>query len=177
MLEKTASTGDSVDRASDRLQLPFILVSAPRDCHVHCEMLEDRTQYFFEFDAPFQINEDLELLRLMGLDTARPEQVKAFFPKELITHVLLLSLSNAGVGFFTPNNNNNLATAVGNNTATSIGGLAGYRDSEMQSEQEEEEEEFIDEDDGEEEDNIMNSSEPIGTNYLHRFTLGHHQQQ
>lgn len=27
---------------SDRLLLPFILVNAPKDCRVHCEMLEDR---------------------------------------------------------------------------------------------------------------------------------------
>ena len=52
---------------TDRLQLPFILINAPRQCRVHCEMLEDRSQYFFEFDSPFLINEDIELLRLMGL--------------------------------------------------------------------------------------------------------------
>lgn len=27
---------------NDRLYLPFILVNAPKDCRVHCEMLEDR---------------------------------------------------------------------------------------------------------------------------------------
>lgn len=63
-----ASARPSEDLAADRLHLPFILINAPRDCRVHCEMLEDRTQYFFEFDSPFLINEDIELLRLMGLD-------------------------------------------------------------------------------------------------------------
>jgi len=84
----TPSTG-----VTDRLGLPFILISAARDCHVHCEMLEDRTQYFFEFNSAFQINEDIELMRLMGLDTARVEQIKQSFPKDLISHVLLLCLS------------------------------------------------------------------------------------
>ena len=28
--------------SNDRLFLPFILVNAPKDCRVHCEMLEDR---------------------------------------------------------------------------------------------------------------------------------------
>ena len=27
---------------TDRLQLPFVLISAPKECRVHCEMLEDR---------------------------------------------------------------------------------------------------------------------------------------
>lgn len=56
-------------------------------------MLEDRTQYFFEFNTAFQINEDIELMRLMGLDTARVEQVKSFIPRDLISHVLMLCLS------------------------------------------------------------------------------------
>ena len=52
--------------AVEKLALPFILINAPKDCRVHCEMLEDRTQYFFQFDSPFFINEDVEVLRLMG---------------------------------------------------------------------------------------------------------------
>lgn len=33
---------ESTSGKNDRLHLPFILISAARDCHVHCEMLEDR---------------------------------------------------------------------------------------------------------------------------------------
>ena len=45
-------------------------------------MLEDPYQYFFEFNTSFQINEDIELMRLMGLDTGRIERIKSFFPKK-----------------------------------------------------------------------------------------------
>lgn len=55
----------SSSSSNDRLLLPFILINAPKNCRVHCEMLEDQSQYFFEFDSPFLINEDIELLRLM----------------------------------------------------------------------------------------------------------------
>ena len=68
---------------ADRLYLPFILINAPRDCRVHCEMLEDRTQYFFEFDMSFFINEDIELLRLMGLDNATPDEMRAILTPEI----------------------------------------------------------------------------------------------
>jgi hypothetical protein len=91
---------------SDKLPLPFILISAARDCHVHCEMLEDRTQYFFEFNTAFQINEDIELMRLMGLDTARIEKIKSFFPKELVAQVLMLSLNSTTTNSTTRNSSN-----------------------------------------------------------------------
>lgn len=73
----SSSTTSSSAPTSDRLQLPFILINAPRDCRVHCEMLEDRSQYFFEFDSPFLINEDIELLRLMGLDQTQGGTLEA----------------------------------------------------------------------------------------------------
>jgi hypothetical protein len=69
---------------SDKLQLPFILINAPRDCRVHCEMLEDRSQYFFEFDSPFLINEDIELLRLMCMEQVTEEELHEWLPVEAI---------------------------------------------------------------------------------------------
>lgn len=68
----------------EKLALPFILINAPKDCRVHCEMLEDRTQYFFQFDAPFFINEDVEVLRLMGLDAGSMEELAAWMPMDLL---------------------------------------------------------------------------------------------
>ena len=72
---------------TDRLPLPFILINAPRDCRVHCEMLEDRSQYFFEFDSPFLINEDIELLRLMGMDEAREAELLNWLPADLVQFI------------------------------------------------------------------------------------------
>ena len=98
LIDRNSETNLIVN-TSNKLSLPFILISSARDCHVHCEMLEDRTQYFFEFNTSFQINEDIELMRLMGLDTGKIEKIKSFFPKELVAQVLMLCLNN--------NNNNN----------------------------------------------------------------------
>lgn len=69
---------------SDKLHLPFILINAPRNCRVHCEMLEDRSQYFFEFDSPFLINEDIELLRLMALDQASEGELHSWLPSDAV---------------------------------------------------------------------------------------------
>lgn len=38
----TPAPADSEAPATDKLHLPFVLVNAPRDSRVHCEMLEDR---------------------------------------------------------------------------------------------------------------------------------------
>jgi hypothetical protein len=38
----SAAAATSSSSSNDRLYLPFILVNAPKDCRVHCEMLEDR---------------------------------------------------------------------------------------------------------------------------------------
>ena len=85
MLHTTsAPSGSSAAAPTDKLSLPFILINAPRDCRVHCEMLEDRSQYFFEFDSPFLINEDIELLRLMGLDRAREADLQNWLPADAI---------------------------------------------------------------------------------------------
>ena len=70
--------------AVEKLALPFILINAPKDCRVHCEMLEDRTQYFFQFDSPFFINEDVEVLRLMGMDSGSVEELAAWMPMDLL---------------------------------------------------------------------------------------------
>ena len=60
---------------SDMLLLPFLLISAPKDCKIDCEMLEDRTQYFFEFNMPFAIHEDMEVLRMLGLDKVTKQEL------------------------------------------------------------------------------------------------------
>ncbi|KAM0682404.1 Transcription factor dpl-1 [Mitosporidium daphniae] len=60
---KSAEDTSGSPCSSDILHLPFILINAPKDTRINCEM----THYYFDFDAPFSIHEDLELLKLMGL--------------------------------------------------------------------------------------------------------------
>lgn len=54
-----------------------------------------RTQYFFEFDAPFFINEDIELLKLMGLDTVGVEEASQWLPADLLDHMPSLTAGGA----------------------------------------------------------------------------------
>lgn len=101
---KTAVNSKSSTNSAiaDRLPLPFILINAPRDCRVHCEMLEDRSQYFFEFDSPFLINEDIELLRLMSLDRTSESDLLAWLQRETVSF-FLDCCESTGTGHSTSN--------------------------------------------------------------------------
>ena len=63
------------------IQLPFIIVNTDRNTVIECQMTEDksaciqactsltlcRSEYFFNFDSPFEIHDDIEILKRMGL--------------------------------------------------------------------------------------------------------------
>ncbi|CCI49502.1 hypothetical protein ABG067_002382 [Albugo candida] len=56
---------DSADEG--RIFLPFIVVNTNKDTMIQCEMSEDREDIFFNFSAPFEINDDTEILRRLQL--------------------------------------------------------------------------------------------------------------
>jgi len=58
----------SADENVERVQLPFIVIHTKKDTAIECEMSEDRTEYFFDFSAPFSIHDDNEILKRLGLD-------------------------------------------------------------------------------------------------------------
>eukprot|EP00042_Codosiga_hollandica_P046518 m.490288 g.490288 ORF g.490288 m.490288 type:complete len:513 (+) comp57249_c1_seq1:316-1854(+) len=49
------------------MQLPFIVVNTDKDTIIECQMTEDKSEYFFDFSAPFEIHDDIEILKRMGL--------------------------------------------------------------------------------------------------------------
>lgn len=50
-----------------RLYLPFLILSTPKDTHIHVDMCEDHSEVSFEFSQPFEIHDDMSILRLLGL--------------------------------------------------------------------------------------------------------------
>lgn len=52
---------------SNRVHLPFIVVNTHKETRVNCQMAPDRSEYFFDFDKPFEIHDDIEILKRMGL--------------------------------------------------------------------------------------------------------------
>eukprot|EP01112_Ceratiomyxa_fruticulosa_P002142 TRINITY_DN1226_c0_g1_i4.p1 TRINITY_DN1226_c0_g1~~TRINITY_DN1226_c0_g1_i4.p1 ORF type:complete len:456 (+),score=100.76 TRINITY_DN1226_c0_g1_i4:255-1622(+) len=52
---------------SSRINLPFIVVNTRAQTVINCEVAHDRSKYFFNFSHPFEIHDDSEILRRMGL--------------------------------------------------------------------------------------------------------------
>lgn len=56
-----------VPNSNSAIQLPFIIVNTEKKTHINCSISNDKSEYSFKFDNTFQIHDDLEVLRRMGL--------------------------------------------------------------------------------------------------------------
>ncbi len=69
--------------------MPYIRIIAPKEFIIDCEKLEDRLQHFFEFDMPFAIHEDMEVLKLFNhgrvtrKDLLLSPKVAKYYPEEM----------------------------------------------------------------------------------------------
>ncbi|KAI5704866.1 hypothetical protein M8J76_011044 [Diaphorina citri] len=52
---------------SSAIQLPFLIVSTDKKTVIDCSMSNDKTEYLFVFDNKFEIHDDIEILKRMGL--------------------------------------------------------------------------------------------------------------
>ena len=53
---------------------------------IHFIILLYRSQYCFEFDAAFSINDDIEVLKLLGFDRASSVELSRWLPRELLAY-------------------------------------------------------------------------------------------
>jgi len=50
-----------------KITLPFIMIQTKKHTQIVCEMAEDGSEYFFNFDLPFEIHDDITILAAMQL--------------------------------------------------------------------------------------------------------------
>ncbi|XP_059483586.1 transcription factor Dp-1 [Neocloeon triangulifer] len=83
------------------IQLPFILVHTSKDTTVDCSISSDKREYLFNFDNKFEIHDDMEVLKRMGLalglekaDCSEEDLVKArsLVPSSLESYVTQLAM-------------------------------------------------------------------------------------
>ncbi len=53
--------------SDDKIPLPFIVVNASEKAVIQCEMNREKTDVMFNFNMPFEINDDNEILKRLGL--------------------------------------------------------------------------------------------------------------
>lgn len=82
------------------IQLPFIIVNTSRKTIIDCSISDDKTEYQFVFTDHFQIHDDMEVLKrmglVMGLDKGKCsdedlEKAKSMVPKALEKYILQLA--------------------------------------------------------------------------------------
>ncbi|XP_064102647.1 transcription factor Dp-1-like [Macrobrachium nipponense] len=85
------------------IQLPFIIVNTSKKTVIDCAISNDKTEYLFNFDDTFEIHDDIEVLKRMGmalgLERAQCtqsdlERAKSMVPKALEGYVVDLAEGN-----------------------------------------------------------------------------------
>ncbi|KAJ6645556.1 Transcription factor Dp [Pseudolycoriella hygida] len=93
---KEAEERGMTPSALSAIQLPFIIVNTHKKTHINCSISNDKSEYFFKFDDNFEIHDDIEVLKRMGLlaglDTGEcsPEDIeraKALVPKQFEKYI------------------------------------------------------------------------------------------
>lgn len=116
LVKRNATLPDKPDPKSC-IALPFILVNTHKEARINCEMTPARyglfcfclrlltfvggsTQFRFEFDVPFEINDDIEVLTRMGFNKCTVAELKAMVSSDMLKYLppAVLEAVNEGDG-------------------------------------------------------------------------------
>ena len=67
-----------------KIPLPFIIVSTNNSTTVQCEMAEDRSDIFFDFNEKFEIHDDNDILKKMGMQQFDFADAHKLVPNQLV---------------------------------------------------------------------------------------------
>mmetsp|Transcript_11357 Transcript_11357/g.22489 ORF Transcript_11357/g.22489 Transcript_11357/m.22489 type:complete len:325 (-) Transcript_11357:47-1021(-) len=67
----------------EKIPLPFIVVNTSSQTVIQCDMGPDRTDVFFNFSKPFEINDDNEILKRIGLNKTTDQDLRRSIPADL----------------------------------------------------------------------------------------------
>ena len=68
----------------EKIPLPFIVINTNKNTIVECEMAENQTDVFFNFNDTFEIHDDNEILKRMKLQNIPAGQLNQYVPEALI---------------------------------------------------------------------------------------------
>lgn len=78
--EGSHSAQDSKD---EKIPLPFIAVNTNHKAVIQCEMCPEKTNVNFDFTMPFEINDDNEILKRIGMDQTSRVELQRSLPPDL----------------------------------------------------------------------------------------------
>jgi len=75
-----------ISTGKGKVRLPFIVVNTSSNAEIHCEMNADRTDVMFDFSMPFEINDDIEILKRLGLNKTSMKELSRYLPRDLLSY-------------------------------------------------------------------------------------------
>ncbi|XP_030560694.1 transcription factor Dp isoform X1 [Drosophila novamexicana] len=93
---KRAESQGMVPSPNSSIQLPFIIVNTHKSTKINCSVTNDKSEYIFKFDNTFEMHDDIEVLKRMGLLVGLDkgdctgeniERVKGWVPPNLSKYV------------------------------------------------------------------------------------------
>jgi transcription factor Dp-1 len=78
---------DSTEDLDTKIALPFIVINTDHQTMIQCEMTESRNAVMFQFSAPFEINDDNEILKRLGLHQAEEKELRSMFGDRFMPYV------------------------------------------------------------------------------------------
>ncbi|XP_050071919.1 transcription factor Dp [Anopheles maculipalpis] len=85
-----------VPNPSSAVQLPFIIVNTDRKNHINCNISNDKSEYSFKFEDSFEIHDDVQILKRIGLSLglekgqyteAELKKIKSMVPKSVEKYI------------------------------------------------------------------------------------------
>lgn len=73
-------------KETETVSLPFIVVNTCSDAEILCKGTTDWTDVMFDFSHPFEINDDSEILKRLGLDKTTSEELRRMLPHDLLSY-------------------------------------------------------------------------------------------
>ncbi|CAG5113811.1 Oidioi.mRNA.OKI2018_I69.chr2.g7901.t1.cds [Oikopleura dioica] len=83
LLERNRKNEEEKEKKHSKavVQLPFIVVNMSRETKIDCSISEDQFEYHIKFNKCFELHDELEILKLLGL--ADPQNAELMLPKKL----------------------------------------------------------------------------------------------
>jgi hypothetical protein len=83
VVDMTSKQAASSSFSEEKIPLPFIVVSTAPSSVIQCEMCPAKTNVNFDFSTPFEINDDNEILKRIGMDVTTEEELFRMLPGDL----------------------------------------------------------------------------------------------
>lgn len=86
--EMTTSQDNAVktSQEEEKIPLPFIVVNTSHSTVIQCEMCPNKTSVNLDFTNPFEINDDNEILKKLGMDRISGDALGKMLPPDMMEY-------------------------------------------------------------------------------------------